>query len=48
MIRRRLEIYGEQTAPLTEVYAAAGLLVQVDGMGDINDVTGRLLAAIGR
>ena len=48
VIRRRLEIYGEQTAPLTEVYAAAGLLVQVDGMGDINDVTGRLLAAIGR
>ena len=48
VIRRRLEIYAEQTAPLTEVYARDGLLVQVDGMGEIDSVTARLLAAIGR
>jgi len=47
VIRRRLEIYFEQTAPLTELYATQGLLVQVDGMGDVNDVTARLLAALG-
>jgi adenylate kinase len=47
VIRRRLEVYFEQTAPLTELYGQQGLLIQVDGMGDINDVTARLLAALG-
>jgi len=47
VIRRRLEVYAEQTAPLIEVYEALGLLVQVDGMGEIDEVTARILAAIG-
>ena len=47
VIRRRQEIYAEQTAPLTSVYAAQGLLVQVDGMGSVEDVTARVLAALG-
>jgi len=47
VIRRRLEVYAEQTAPLIEVYEARGLLVQVDGMGEIDEVTARILAAIG-
>lgn len=47
VIRRRLEVYAEQTAPLTAVYAERGLLVQVDGMGAVDDVTARLLAALG-
>jgi adenylate kinase len=46
VVRRRLEIYFEQTAPLTAVYADQGLLVQVDGMGSVEDVTGRVLAAL--
>lgn len=46
VIRRRLEVYAEQTAPLAAAYAARGLLVQVDGMGPIDEVTTRLLAAI--
>ena len=29
-----------------EVYADAGLLVQVDGMGDIDEVTDRIVAAL--
>jgi adenylate kinase len=47
VIRRRLEVYAEQTAPLTAVYAERGVLVQVDGMGAVDDITARLLAALG-
>ncbi|NCT89669.1 adenylate kinase [Cellulomonas sp. APG4] len=45
-IARRLDIYAEQTAPLTAAYAERGLLVQVDGIGELDDVTARLLAAL--
>jgi len=46
VIRRRLEVYAEQTAPLAEVYHDRGLLVQVDGMGEIDEVSARVLAAL--
>ena len=46
VIRRRLEVYEEQTAPLTDVYASRGLLVTVDGLGEVEDVTGRILEAL--
>ena len=46
VIRRRMEIYAEQTAPLTAVYREKGLLVQVDGMGSVEEVSGRLLGAL--
>ncbi|MCF8528172.1 MAG: adenylate kinase [Candidatus Nanopelagicales bacterium] len=46
VIRRRLEVYFEQTAPLIEMYESQGLLVQVDGLGAIDDVTGRVTAAL--
>lgn len=46
VVRRRLEVYAEQTAPLTQLYAGRGLLRQVDGMGDVDDVTKRLLTAL--
>ena len=45
-IARRLDIYDEQTAPLTSAYAARDLLVQVDGIGDIEAVGARLVAAL--
>lgn len=48
VIRRRQEVYTEQTAPLTSVYAERGLLVRVDGTGEMDEVTSRLLAALGR
>jgi adenylate kinase len=47
VIRRRLEVYFEQTAPLIAVYRERGILVEVDGMGPVDDVTGRILAAVG-
>ncbi|MDP1878957.1 MAG: adenylate kinase [Actinomycetota bacterium] len=46
VIRRRLEVYGEQTAPLLAVYRDQGLLVAVDGLGKVDEVTGRILAAL--
>lgn len=46
VIRRRLEIYEEQTAPLTALYKSRGLLVQVDGLGSVEDVTARISAAL--
>ena len=46
VIRRRLEVYAEQTAPLTEIYSARGLLLQVDGMGKMDEVTARLLDSL--
>lgn len=45
-IARRLDIYAEQTAPLTSAYAERGLLVTVDGIGAIDEVTDRLVAAL--
>ncbi len=45
-IARRLDIYAEQTAPLTSAYAERGLLAQVDGIGEIDDVTKRLVEAL--
>ena len=45
-ISHRLEIYAEQTAPLTSHYAQAGLLVTVNGVGDLDEVTENLLAAL--
>ena len=33
VIRRRQEVYAEQTEPLIEVYRERGILIEVDGMG---------------
>ena len=47
VIRHRLEVYFEATAPLTELYEKRGLLVRVSGMGAVEDVSGRVLEALG-
>lgn len=41
-IARRLDIYAEQTAPLTDAYAGRGLLVSVDGIGTVDEVAQRI------
>lgn len=46
VIRRRLEVYAEQTEPLAALYEAKGLLVRVDGIGDVDEVTERIMAAL--
>jgi adenylate kinase len=46
VIRRRQEIYREQTEPLIDVYRDRGLLVEVDGMGEVDQVTKRIFEAL--
>jgi adenylate kinase len=46
VVRKRQQLYAEQTAPLTEVYSGRGLLVRVDGTGEVDVVTARLLSAL--
>ncbi len=45
-IRTRQQVYVDQTAPLLEVYRDRGLLVEVDGLGAVDEVTERLFAAL--
>ena len=47
VIRERMRLYAEETAPLSAVYADRGLLHRVDGMGPVEDVTARIEAALG-
>jgi adenylate kinase len=45
-IRRRMEVYAEETSPLTDLYAERGLLVRVSGSGTVDEVSQRALAAL--
>ncbi len=45
-IRERMAIYRAETAPLTAIYAEQGKLRQVDGMGDIDEITERIATAL--
>jgi adenylate kinase len=45
-IRVRMQVYAEQTAPLLEVYRSRGVLVEVNGLGLIHEVSERLFAAL--
>jgi adenylate kinase len=45
-IRVRLQVYAEQTEPLLEVYRSRGLLVEVDGHGEVQEVSERIFAAL--
>ncbi len=46
VVRHRLDVYAEQTAPLITLYNEQGVLVSVDGIGEITEVTGRILDAL--
>jgi adenylate kinase len=46
VVRRRQDVYAEQTEPLIEVYRERGILHEVDGMGEVDEVTKRLLDAL--
>lgn len=45
-IRNRFQVYNEQTEPLVALYRDRDVVVEVDGMGDIDEITERVLAAI--
>lgn len=46
-IRNRLKVYEQQTAPLVEYFETRGLLKRVAAEGAVDDVYGRLCAALG-
>lgn len=46
VIRHRLEVYEEQTAPLVAAYEARGLVVSVNGLGTVDEVGERIRAAL--
>lgn len=43
VVRHRLEVYEKQTAPLIDVYESRGLVVAIDGLGEISQVTERIM-----
>ncbi|AXE38149.1 adenylate kinase [Acidipropionibacterium virtanenii] len=45
-IRNRMAVYTSQTAPLIDHYRQVGLLVPVDGVGEIAEVRDRIFAAL--
>ncbi len=46
VIRRRQEIYVEETEPLIAVYRERGLVHEIDGMGEVDEVTKRIFEAL--
>jgi adenylate kinase len=46
VVRHRLEVYREQTAPLIDLYGSRGALVKINGLGEIDEVTARISAAL--
>ena len=45
-IRKRIDVFHAETAPLAEYYRRDGRLRQVEGMGELDDVFARVLAAL--
>jgi adenylate kinase len=39
-------VYGDETSPLLDVYRTRGLLVPVDGLGTVDEVSARVAAAL--
>lgn len=46
VIRRRQEVYREETEPLIAVYKGRGLVHEIDGLGEVAEVTERIVAAL--
>jgi len=46
-IRNRFSVYREQTQPLLDVFEERAITVPVDGMGEIEEITDRVVSALG-
>lgn len=46
VIRKRLAVYEENTAPLVDFYDSRGILVRIDGTGSVDEVTERIEAGL--
>ena len=45
-IGHRLDVYEEATAPLRDYYRERGILITLDGVGDVDEVTARIVDAL--
>ncbi len=48
VIRHRLDLYREQTAAVVSRYAERGIVAKVDGLGEMDEVTARIMEAINK
>jgi adenylate kinase len=46
IIRHRMSVYTEQTAPLIELFDERNLVVRVDALGAVDNVTDRIVSAL--
>ena len=46
-IVHRQEVYRRETEPLITMYQQRGLLIEVDGLGEVDEITARLFSALG-
>lgn len=47
-VKNRLQVYAKQTTPLLDYYRNHGVLIEIDATGSINDVFGRVVAALSK
>ena len=47
-IRERMRVYEKQTAPLLEHYGSRGLVIEVPGMGSIEEVSEAIVEALAK
>ncbi|MBN1161192.1 MAG: adenylate kinase [Dehalococcoidales bacterium] len=45
-VKKRLKVYFEETAPLIKYYQGAGKLLEINGEGNVSDISQRILAAL--
>jgi adenylate kinase len=45
-IRHRQDVFARETAPLIPVFRERGLLIEVDGLGEIDDISARIAEAL--
>lgn len=48
VVTRRLEVYGEQTAPIIDFYRSEGLLISISASGSVSEITERAITALAR
>lgn len=48
VIRERMKVYADQTLPVADAYRAKGILVEIDGFGEVDAVRARLKSGLGK
>ena len=46
VIANRLAIYERETAPILDVYRTRGIVDRIDGVGSLDEITDRIIAAL--